>query len=146
MSTLAIESEFCLEQGFELVGHGDGWATLACDVQARHSNRHGNAHGGLLATLLDTSMGLATRSNGRVDNLGTASLTVNYLKPARGRITVHAHVRRCGRSLAFCEAEARNANDEVVATASAVFAVSAISHCSGTSSHMTCPENCGDRR
>ncbi|MGS0891464.1 PaaI family thioesterase [Burkholderia stagnalis] len=124
MTRLAIESAFCLEQGFELVDHGDGWATLACDVQARHANRHGNAHGGLLATLLDTSMGLATRGDGRVNNLGTVTLTVNYLKAARGRIAVHAHVRRRGRSLAFCEAEARNAGDEVVATASAVFAVS----------------------
>jgi uncharacterized protein (TIGR00369 family) len=123
MNTLAIESEFCVEQGFELMGHGDGWTIVACDVRERHSNRHGNAHGGLLAALLDTSMGMAARSNGQVENLGTASLTVNYLKPARGRIAVHAQLRRCGRTLAFCEAEARNADDDVVATASAVFAV-----------------------
>ena len=123
---LAIESGFCVEQGIELVECGDGWATLACDVQARHSNRRGNAHGGLLATLLDTSMGLATRSGGQVDNLGTASLTVNYLKPARGRIVAHAQMRRCGRTLAFCEAEARNADDDVVATSSAVFSVATV--------------------
>jgi uncharacterized protein (TIGR00369 family) len=127
MSALAIESEFCIDQGFELVDHGDGWATLACQVRARHSNRHGNAHGGLLAALLDTSMGMAVRTGGRAENLGTASLTVNYLKPARGRIAVHAQLRRCGRTLAFCEAEARNADDDVVATASAVFAVAPIS-------------------
>jgi uncharacterized protein (TIGR00369 family) len=121
---LALESEFCIEQGFELVEYGDGWTTLACEVQPRHTNRHGNAHGGLLAGLLDTAMGLATRTSGRVHNLGTASLTVNYLKPASGRIAVHAQLRRSGRTLAFCEAEARNADDDVVATASAVFAVS----------------------
>ncbi|SAK87532.1 thioesterase [Caballeronia hypogeia] len=126
MNALAIESEFCIEQGFELIDHGDGWATLACDVKSRHSNRHGNAHGGLLAALLDTSMGLATRSGARVDNLGTASLTVNYLKPARGRVVVHAQMRRCGRTLAFCEAEARNTDGDAVATASAVFAVAPI--------------------
>jgi uncharacterized protein (TIGR00369 family) len=120
---LTIESEFCVDNGFELIDHGDGWATVACDVLPRHANRHGTAHGGLIAAVLDTSMGVAVRTNGRVENLGTASLTVNYLKPARGRIAVHAQLRRCGRTLAFCEAEARNADDEVVATASAVFAV-----------------------
>ncbi|KDR38300.1 PaaI family thioesterase [Caballeronia glathei] len=120
---LALESEFCIEQGFELVDYGDGWAMLACDVEPRHTNRHGNAHGGLIAALLDTAMGLATRASGRVENLGTASLTVNYLKPASGRIAVHAHLRRCGRTLAFCGAEARNGADDVVATASAVFSV-----------------------
>ncbi|WP_233849375.1 PaaI family thioesterase [Paraburkholderia sp. HD33-4] len=120
---LTLESEFCIEQGFELVDYGDGWAALACDVQPRHTNRHGNAHGGLLAALLDTAMGLATRASGRVENLGTASLTINYLKPASGRIAVHAQLRRTGRTLAFCEADARNAEDDVVATASAVFAV-----------------------
>jgi uncharacterized protein (TIGR00369 family) len=128
MSVLAIESAFCVEQGFELIDHGDGWTIVACEVMPRHSNRHGNAHGGVLAALLDTSMGLAARTGGRVDNLGTASLTVNYLKPARGRIAVHAQLRRCGRTLAFCEAEARNADDDVVATASAVFAVSPIAN------------------
>ncbi|MDR5752442.1 PaaI family thioesterase [Caballeronia sp. LZ024] len=123
---LRIESSFCIDHGFELIEYGDGWAILACDVQSRHVNRHGNAHGGLVAALLDTSMGLAARTNRRVENLGTASLTVNYLKPASGRIAVHAHLRRCGRTLAFCEAEARNGDDDVVATASAVFAVSPI--------------------
>lgn len=120
---LRVESQFCRDLGFELIDHGDGWAVLACDVLERHSNRHGNAHGGLSATLLDTAMGLATRASGELENLGTASLTVNYLRPARGRIAAHANVRRCGRSLAFCEAEIRDATDEVVATASAVFAI-----------------------
>jgi uncharacterized protein (TIGR00369 family) len=121
--TLRIESQFCQQLGFELVDYGNAWAVLACTVLESHSNRHGNAHGGLVATLLDTSMGLATRASGEVDNLGTASLTINYLRPARGRIAAHANVRRCGRSLAFCEAEIRDATDEVVATASAVFAI-----------------------
>ena len=125
---LRIESSFCIEQGFELIDYGDGWTILACDVEPRHVNRHGNAHGGLLATLLDTSMGLAARTSGRVENLGTASLTVNYLKPASGRIAAHAHLRRCGRTLAFCEAEIRNDINEVVATASAVFAVAPVDH------------------
>ncbi|MCI3204310.1 MULTISPECIES: PaaI family thioesterase [Pandoraea] len=120
---LRIESQFCLDQGFTLLESGDGTAVLACDVLDRHTNRHGNAHGGLIATLLDTAMGMATRASGTVDNLGTASLTINYLRPARGRITAHARVRRSGRSLAFCEAEVLDADDRLLATASAVFAV-----------------------
>lgn len=125
-SALKVASAFCIEHGFELIRHGEDWAVLACDVLPRHANRRGNAHGGLIAALLDTAMSVAARASGRVENLGTASLTVNYLKPARGRIAAHAQVRRCGRTLAFCEAEARDANDDVVATASAVFSVASL--------------------
>ncbi|VVE61396.1 Acyl-coenzyme A thioesterase PaaI [Pandoraea anapnoica] len=120
---LRIESQFCLDNGFALVDAGDGTAVLACDVLDRHTNRHGNAHGGLIAALLDTAMGVATRASGAFDNLGTASLTINYLRPARGRITAHARVRRSGRTLAFCEAEVLDAQGRPLATASAVFAV-----------------------
>ncbi|WP_170845007.1 PaaI family thioesterase [Chitinasiproducens palmae] len=120
---MTLESAFCLDQGFELTEYDGTSATLVCELQDRQKNRHGNAHGGVIAALLDTAMGLATRSSGRVENLGTVSLTVNYLKPASGRVTAHAQVRRCGRTLAFCDAEVRNAADDIVATASAVFAV-----------------------
>ena len=120
---LRVESQFCLDHGFSLVETGDDTVVLACDVLARHTNRHGNAHGGLIAALLDTAMGMATRASGAVENLGTASLTINYLRPARGRIAAHARVRRSGRSLAFCEAEVLDAEGRLLATASAVFAV-----------------------
>lgn len=120
---LAIESAFCLEHGFELIEYGDGCAKISCEVLSRHLNRHGNAHGGLIAALLDTSMGLATRTSGNIENVGTASLNVNYLRPAHGRVVARARMRRLGRSLAFCDAEAIDARDQVVATATGVFAI-----------------------
>ncbi|MBN3779000.1 PaaI family thioesterase [Burkholderia sp. Ac-20345] len=120
---LRIDSAFCLDHGFELIGHGDGWAEIACEVRPRHANRRGNVHGGLIAALLDTSMGLATRASGDVENLGTASLNVSYLQPARGRLVASGSVLRNGRKLAFCEATVRNADGEIVATASGVFAI-----------------------
>jgi len=124
-SALRIESQFCLDQGFTLVEVDDGRVVLACDVLARHVNRHGNAHGGLIATMLDTAMGMATRASGTVENLGTVNLTINYLRPARGHIAAHARVRRSGRTLAFCDAEVLDDEGRLLATASAVFAVTA---------------------
>ncbi|WP_160118078.1 PaaI family thioesterase [Pandoraea pulmonicola] len=122
---MRVESQFCRDQGITLVAHDHNSVVLACEVLPRHTNRHGNAHGGLVATLLDTAMGMATRASGAVENLGTVNLTINYLRPASGRITAHAHVRRSGRSLAFCEAEVRDMQGRPLATASAVFAVAA---------------------
>jgi uncharacterized protein (TIGR00369 family) len=116
---LRIESNFCVDNGFELLEYGDGWAILACAVAPRHTNRRGNAHGGMVSALLDTSMSFAIRSSGRVESRGTASLTVNYLNPARGRIVVLAQLR----PLAFCDAEARDEEGAVVAAASAVFSI-----------------------
>ncbi|MBN3723282.1 PaaI family thioesterase [Burkholderia sp. Ac-20379] len=118
-----IDSAFCLDHGFALSASGDDWAEVSCDVFARHVNRHGNAHGGLVAALLDTAMGAATRASGEVDNFGTATLTVSYLRPARGRLCASASVLKRGGRLAFCEAVARDAAGDIVATASGVFAI-----------------------
>jgi uncharacterized protein (TIGR00369 family) len=122
-AALRVESQFCLDHGFTLIETGDDHVVLACDVLDRHTNRHGNAHGGLIAALVDTAMGMATRASGAYENLGTANLTINYLRPARGRITAHARVRRSGRTLAFCDAEVLDDTQRTLATASAVFAV-----------------------
>ncbi|MEM5365158.1 PaaI family thioesterase [Paraburkholderia azotifigens] len=124
LPALHIDSPFCIAHGFELVAYGNGWASIACETVPAHTNRLGNAHGGILAALLDTSMGLATRAGGKLDNLGTASLSVNYLRPARGRLVAQGLMRRSGRTLAFCDAEAHDEEGELVATASAVFAIS----------------------
>jgi uncharacterized protein (TIGR00369 family) len=122
-TTLRVESRFCIELGVELLDHGPGHAVLRCVLQEQHGNRHGNAHGGMIATLLDTAMGLAVRSDGTTDNVGTVSLNLHYLRPARGTVFAHGLVRKAGRTLSFCEAELRDDADGVLATGSAVFAV-----------------------
>ena len=85
----------------------DGGARIAFEVREEHLNAAGTLHGGVLATLVDTAMGLAVRtttSEGEVP--ATSQLTVTYLRPGRpGALEVAARVRTRGEHLTVCEAD-----------------------------------------
>lgn len=85
----------------------DGHARLELDAGPDHLNPAGSVHGGVLATLVDTAMGLAARTttaDGEVP--ATTQLTVAYLTAGReGRLVVTATVRKRGDSLLLCEAD-----------------------------------------
>lgn len=86
---------------------GDGRARLALDAGAEHLNPAGTVHGGVLATLVDTAMGLAARSTiGDGSVPATSQLTVAYLRAgAVGPLLVTAEVRKQGEHLLLCEAD-----------------------------------------
>ena len=102
----------------------DGRARLQFVAEHRHLNPAGTVHGGVLATLVDTAMGLAARSrtdNGEVP--ATSQLTIAYLTSAReGLMTVTAQVRKQGEHLLLCDADV-DQDGKTVVHAVATFAV-----------------------
>lgn len=105
-------------------GADDGTAWLALDVREEHLNPAGTLHGGVLATLVDTAMGLAARSTtGEGDVPATSQLTVTYLDPGKlGPLQVRATVRKQGSHLTVCEADVEQDGHTLV-HAVATFAV-----------------------
>lgn len=85
----------------------DGRATLEFDADEGHLNPAGTVHGGVLATLVDTAMGLAARSTTDDEEVpATSQLTVAYLTAGRpGRLVVTAQVRKQGEHLLVCDAD-----------------------------------------
>ncbi|MCA0146795.1 PaaI family thioesterase [Blastococcus sp. LR1] len=85
----------------------DGSARLGFEATDEHLNPAGTLHGGVLATLVDTAMGLAVRTttdDGEVP--ATSQLTVTYLRPGKpGRLEVTARLRTRGEHLTVCEAD-----------------------------------------
>ena len=85
----------------------DGSARLAFEVTEEHLNPAGTLHGGVLATLVDTAMGMAVRTttdDGEVP--ATSQLTVTYLRPGKpGPLAVTARLRTRGEHLTVCEAD-----------------------------------------
>lgn len=85
----------------------DGQAHLEFEADPRHLNPAGTVHGGVLATLVDTAMGMAARTrtdDGEVP--ATSQLTVAYLTAGReGLMTVTAQVRKRGEHVLLCEAD-----------------------------------------
>jgi|SRR5215210_2642379 len=76
-------------------------------------------HGGAISSLIDTAATLAAWS-AEFDEMpqrwGTASMTVNFMRPAKGAdLVADARVTRRGASLCFCEIEVR-AEDKFVAS------------------------------
>ncbi len=105
----------------------DGRATLELDATDQHLNQAGTVHGGVLATLVDSAMGLAVRTaTGDDDVPATSQLTIAYLRPGKpGHLVAHAQVRKQGEHLLVCDAEVEQ-DDQTLVHAVATFAL--VSH------------------
>ncbi len=109
--------------GVRPVAAEDGHARLEFEAREEHLNPAGTLHGGVLATLVDTAMGLAARSTAEDGVPATSQLTVTYLRPGRpGMITATAEVRKQGEHLLVCDAEVEQEGRSLV-YALATFAV-----------------------
>lgn len=87
-------------------------------------NPNGAVHGGLLAACADHGFGLlSARVAGRGTYPTTATLTVNFLRPAIPPVRFEVVVERAGRKLLFLRVSATDAQDVLVATASACMSV-----------------------
>ena len=102
-----------------------GSARFEFEAQPRHLNPAGTVHGGVLATLVDTAMGLAARSRNQDsgDVPATSQLTIAYLTAGReGSMSVTAQLRKQGEHVLLCDADIEQ-NDKTVVHAVATFAL-----------------------
>ncbi|BFH14741.1 PaaI family thioesterase [Paenibacillus melissococcoides] len=79
--------------GCELVRVGERETIVRLQARERHLNMTGTVHGGVLASLLDSTMGIAAAANRPDDQVVTTNLNVHYVHPLRaGLLEVRAHV------------------------------------------------------
>ena len=118
-------SRFHRSFGMEVDDASLGEVVLGWEAREEHLNLQGLVHGGVLATLLDTAMGLAIRSALDPSRRHvTIEMGVHYLRPAHpGRIRARGRVARIGREIAFADAEVIDAQDRVLARATGTFSV-----------------------
>jgi acyl-CoA thioesterase len=105
--------------GFEIT-FPDKQCEVAFEVADFMFNPQGWLHGGVLSTAMDVSMGhLLDRTAGPGVTL---EFKVQFLSPVRsGRVRCRGSIMRLGRSLAFLSSEARDADDQQVAFATATW-------------------------
>lgn len=115
---------FAERLGAEVSATATGEARVAFEAREEHLNAAGTLHGGVLATLVDTAMGMAVRSaTDDTDVPATSQLTVTYLRPGKpGRLSVRAQVRTRGEHLTVCDADVEQDGRDL-AHAVATFAV-----------------------
>jgi uncharacterized protein (TIGR00369 family) len=112
--------------GFRLTDWREGYAEIAVDLADRHRNRQGGVHGGTTAALIDAATGFCgiferdpEKRRGNV----TVSLTVNFVGRPRGKTLIcAARVVKAGRRIYFSAAEVKDDQDNLIATADAIYA------------------------
>lgn len=123
MNVLPV-SPFADDLGLQVVEWTNGKAVLSVELTGRLLNRHGFGHGGVTATLLDVALSIAGRSRtGEWTLVGTVTLNLQYLAPARGRLIAEGRLLRAGNTTAFCEGEARDQDGTIIAKATATYKI-----------------------
>ncbi len=118
------EIPFLTDLGVEFLGMGNGEATLALNLQARHMNSWHVAHGGVTMTLLDVVMSMAGRSLYPDAQAGvTVDMNTSFLQPAGvagSRIIAKGKAYHRSTTMCFCEGEVW-LGDKLVAKAMGTF-------------------------
>ena len=116
----------CSLIGMRPVDVTDGRARFVMEATEVHSNVRGVVHGGMLATLLDSAMGIAARSL-LDDGVGfaTTDLSVSFLRAVRppARLAAEGWVLRAGRRVVFAQAHVVDEDGTLVATGSSSIVV-----------------------
>lgn len=112
--------------GVELLSFGQGRAELAITVRPELCNSMEVAHGGVVMTVLDAALAIAGRAAHTDDydapvNTITVEMKTSFIRPGAGRLRIRAECVHRATSLMFCEGEARDDQDRLVARASGTF-------------------------
>ena len=99
----------------------EGRATLKLALRPELLNSLGAAHGGVVCTLLDVAMAAAARSEDAKSRAVTIDMSVQFMRPGSGELTATGTLLQLTKSFAFCEAELRDANGELLAKSNGTF-------------------------
>jgi len=118
-------SSFANWMGFELVGLEPGASELRLMLRPEHLNPGGIAHGGVIASLLDSAIGLALRTQLSAEATHvTVNLSVSYIRPVRaGRLTARGRSVHGGERVGYGEGDLLGEDDRLLARGSATFLV-----------------------
>lgn len=109
-------------EAFTLDEEGEARATL--ELGEQHTNPSGLVHGGAIFTLIDSTIAAAVlRTLDDDERMATQSSTIDFLRPAKGKVTARARVDRRGTMTAYAAGEAIDEEGRVVAKTSAVWAI-----------------------
>ncbi len=102
-----------------------GTADVSLEIGSHHQNLMGTLHGGMIAVLADTATGVAFGASLEPGlTWTTTALNLTFLAPGRsGRVSARARVVKAGRRFGYAEADVVDAEDRLLARASATFAV-----------------------
>ncbi|OFZ87749.1 MAG: hypothetical protein A2V78_09035 [Betaproteobacteria bacterium RBG_16_64_18] len=121
-SEFGVTIPFVEHLGIRLVEQSRERAVVSLKHRPELANSWDAAHGGVLMTMLDLVMSMAVRGHYNVTaGVLTVDMSVGFLSASKGDLTAEGRVLHAGRSTAFCEAEARDAEGRILSKAIGTF-------------------------
>jgi uncharacterized protein (TIGR00369 family) len=101
----------------EEIRSADGYVRMRFDVSAEFCNPMGNVQGGIVTALLDDACAIACIvMSGKRIYVPTLELKTSFFAPAKkGILFAEAQVIKLGRTIAFMEAELKDAEGRILA-------------------------------
>ena len=94
----------------------DGHSRYTLDLRSELVNIHQAAHGGVIMTILDAAMASAAVSKtGFTTIVMTIDMSISFMRPGVGRLTIRGGVIGGGATVSFCEAEITDESGAMVA-------------------------------
>ncbi|MGU7773813.1 PaaI family thioesterase [Burkholderia sp. MR1-5-21] len=117
-----IDVPFMAHIGLDPVYMEEGLCRTQLNAAPYLVNSRGDIHGGSIMSAMDFTLSAAARSHAPLA-LGsiTIDMTSHFYAPARTSLIIEGRCSRMGRSVVFCDGEARDAHGALVAVARAVF-------------------------
>lgn len=117
-----IEVPFMAHIGLSADQMTDGYCRTTLAPQSRLTNSRGDIHGGVIMSAMDFTMSAVARSHKPLKyGCMTIDMATQFYASSTTALTIEARCGKRGRSIAFCDAEARKADGTVVAVGRAVF-------------------------
>ncbi|WP_179404196.1 PaaI family thioesterase [Burkholderia guangdongensis] len=117
-----IDVPFMTHIGLVPTSLGDGICVTTLPLRPELANSRGDVHGGTMMSALDFTLSAAARSHDPLRfGVVTVEFTTHFIDRAHTDLTIIGRCIRRGKSLAFCDGEVRDAQDQLVVTARAVF-------------------------
>ena len=99
-----------------------GVARLSMVIRPEFMTSWGTAHGGSILALLDITLSMTARTlYDPPRSVMTIDLSTQFISTATGLLRAEGRVMKAGQSTIFCEGEARDEKDELVAKAIGTF-------------------------
>lgn len=100
---------------------GTGSSRLELALRPELLNNLGAAHGGVVCTLLDVAMAAAARSGDQASRVVTIDMSVQFMRPGSAMLRAEGRLLRLTGSFAFCEADLRDPDGQLLAKSIGTF-------------------------
>lgn len=100
----------------------DDSAVVKLPIRPHLLNSRGHVHGGAIMSVLDFTLSAAGRAHDPTGvSMATIDMSTSFMTPGTTDLTITATCVHRGRSICFCEGEIRDADNQLVAKATASF-------------------------